>query len=360
MASITTKLLSLAATISALSAQGFVVVPAAYATNDASAYEWIAGATDEQRQQTLIGASHLPASMLNRPIVAIEMRRSVFADAFVAGSVNLTVTLSISPSNPLTPSNVFATNVGSNPQQVFQGTVAIPASPATGPTQTTVAWTSNNTVRIDLTTPFVYTGGTLCVDITGAPITGQTTWWMADAVEEVIPGTSAVDIGAGCGIYGGPQRRWSTVHARSLAPGGQGVFRAEGTPFGIGLAMFGLPSTATTQLPFIGPGCSTNLDMATGIITALPALFEPEVHPDLQGVATAEVLFAVPASGSLFGIGLATQWFDWPQWAVSNTIDWKIGSAISSLDMALIEGHPLDATGNVTNYLAHVMRFEVQ
>jgi hypothetical protein len=360
MTIIQTKLLSLAATISALSAQGFVVVPAAYATNDAFSYEWIAGATDEQRQQTLIGASHLPASMLNRPIVAIELRRSAIAEPLLAGSMNLTIRLSISPSNPLTPSNVFATNVGSNPVQVFQGTVALPASPATGPTQTTVAWTANNILRVDLTTPFVYTGGTLCVDITGAPISGQKTWWMADAVEQVIPGTSAIDIGTGCGMYGSPQRRWSTVHARSLAPGGQGVFRAEGTPFGIGLAMFGLPSTQTTQLPFVGPGCSTNLDMGTGIISALPAIFEPEVNPALPGVATAEVLFAVPTTSSLFGIGLATQWFDWPQWATSNTIDWKIGGAISSLDMALIEGHPLDPTGNVTNYLAHVFRFEVQ
>jgi hypothetical protein len=363
MTTIQTKLLSLAATISALSAQGLVVVPAAHTTNDALAYEWIAGATNEQRQQTLIGDSHLPSiTMLNRPITAIELRRSAVSEAFLGGSMDLTVTLSTSPNSALTPSNLFAANVGSNAVMVFQGTVTVPASPATAPAQTAVAWTPNNIVRIAFTTPFVYPGGTLCIDITGTPITGQETWWMADAAEEVIPGTAAVEtaISAGCGIYGGPLKQWSEVHARSLVPGGQGVFRAQGTPFGVGLAMFGFPGTSPFPLGSLAQqGCTLGLDVGSPI-TILPAMFEPEIDQLLVGQATAEILIGIPASTTLFGAGMATQWFDWPQLVTSNTIRWTIGGAIPTLDMALVEGHPLGATGTVTNYLAHVVRLEVQ
>jgi hypothetical protein len=354
-------LLSLAATLSALSAQSFVVVPAAYTNIDALSYEWIAGATDPQRQQTLIGPSHLQG-LLGQTIEAIEFRRTAVVEAYAAGQMDLTVTLSTSPSTALAPSNQFAANVGFDALQVFQGTVNLPASPATGPRQTPVAWTSNNIVRVAFTTPFVYTGGTLCIDITGAPIAGQQTWWMADAVEEVIAGTQVVEVSGGCGIYGGPQHRWSEAHARSLVPGGVGVFRAQGTPNGIGFAMFGVPAVTPIPLGLLGlpsPGCTLGLDPAGGAVL-MPAWFEPEVHPDLAGLATAEVLLPVPASAMMFGLQMATQWLDLAQLATSNTLHWTIGGAVPALDMALVEGHPLDDKGNVTNYLAHVLRLQVQ
>lgn len=356
-----TTLLSLAAMLSALNAQSFVVVPAAYTDDDALSYEWIAGATDPQRQQTLIGASHLQG-LLGRTIVAIELRRTAATEAYQAGSMDLAVTLSTSPSDPLAPSNQFADNVGLDALQVFQGTVTLPASPATGPAQTPVAWTPSNVVRIPFTTPFVYLGGTLCVDVVGTPIAGQTTWWMADAVEEVIPGTLAIEVSAGCGIYGGPQRQWSEVHERSLVPGGVGVFRAQGTANGFGFAMFGMPAPTPIPLWMLGfpsPGCTLGLDLGSPI-TMLPALFEPEVHPLLSGAAMAEVLLPLPVSAAVFGLQMATQWFDFAQLATSNTLHWTIGGSLPTLDMALVEGHPQGAKGNVTNYLAHVMRFEIE
>jgi hypothetical protein len=92
------------------------------------------------------------------------------------------------------------------------------------------------------------------------------------------------------------------------------VFRAEGTPLGLGLALFGFPAAAPISLALLGlpgQGCTFSLD-PLGIVASLPAVFEPEVHPFLQGVATAEVLLQVPA----------------------------------------------EPTGTLTNYLAHVFRFE--
>jgi hypothetical protein len=145
-------------------------------------------------------------------------------------------------------------------------------------------------------------------------------------------------------------------------PGGVGVFRAQGTPLGLGFAMFGVPATTPIPLGMLGfpsPGCTLGLDLAGGI-TLLPVWFEPEVHPLLAGQATAEVLLPMPATATIFGLQMATQWFDFAQLATSNTLHWTIGGAVPTLDMALIEGHPLDAKGNVTNYLAPVLRLQVQ
>ncbi|MCU0867908.1 MAG: hypothetical protein MUC36_29330 [Planctomycetes bacterium] len=56
------------------------------------------------------------------------------------------------------------------------------------------------------------------------------------------------------------------------------------------------------------------------------------------------------------GLQMATQWFDLVQLATSNTFHWTIGGAVPNLDMALVEGNSQGARGNVTNYLAHVLR----
>lgn len=113
------------------------------------------------------------------------------------------------------------------------------------------------------------------------------------------------------------------------------------------------------MLGFPSPGCTLGLDLTGGLIL-LTAMFEPEVHPLLAGTATAEVLLQMPASATIFGFQMATQWFDLAQLATSNTYHWTIGGAIPALDMALIEGNPQGTRGNVSNYLAHVLRFEVQ
>lgn len=356
-----------AALTTALTAQSHIVVPAAYATNDAMSYEWIAGATDLQRQQTLVGASHLQP-LLNQTITAIELRRTAVDEAYLAGAANLTVTLSISPNTPLGCSNVFAANVGSSPQLAFAGTVTLPASPAVpGGTGAAVPWTPANTVRIALTQPFLYAGGTLCIDVTGQPIQGQETWWMADAIEDVIAGTAVSELGPGCGAYGGPLRQWSYIAERSLIPGGRAIFRAEGPPNGLVFAVFGGEATAPTfpnypslsQWGIPTPGCVSYVN-PFAVLAVVPTIFEPETHPQSAIGALAEVLVQLPADPSWSGFTLTTQWYDLNQLAASNGFRWTVGSQPSALDMALCEGSPTLPVGNVTTYLAPVLRFEYQ
>jgi hypothetical protein len=336
----------------------FAVVPAAYATLDAVSYLWIAGASSDERQQTLVGSSHLTA-MLGRSLTAIEYRRTAANEVYQGGTANMTVTLSTSPSRPLHASQFFAANVGVDATAVFAGLVTLPTSPIElGPT---VPWTTANTVRIVFQTPFVYHGGTLCIDVLGLAVPGQhADWWMADAVFEDLSGTS-VEVGNGCGTYGGPSHRWSLTHDRNLVPGNLAYFEARGPHWSFGVAAFGLRAPMPVPLTALGlpsPGC--DLHLAT-IDALMPALFVPHVHPLLQaGPAVAWIEFWIPDDAAVFGTTMTTQWFECSQSATSNAIEWTIAGTIPSLDITSIEGRPIFSEGNVAVCHAHVLRFEYQ
>lgn len=334
------------------------VVPAAFATADANSYLWVAGASRSLRQQTLIGSSHLTA-LLGRSITALELRRTARNQSFPGGTIQVSVALAVSPRTPLRSSRTFAANLGTAAVTVFTGAVALPASPATaGPT---VPWTASNTVRIAFQTPFVYTGGTLCVDLVAAPVAGQLAHgWLADAVFEDVAGTIA-PVGAGCGGYGGPSRAWSAIDERKLVPGAHADFFADGPHNALGFAVFGTRSAAPIPLTMLGlpsPGCELHL---ASIDAILPAIFVPEVHPLLQaGPARADVQFWIPDDAAVFGTSMTTQWFEFSQLTTSNAIEWAIAAALPSTDLTSIEGDPNAPEGNVAVGHAHVLRFESQ
>jgi hypothetical protein len=334
-----------------------LVVPAAYTTNEAISYEWIAGASDPQRQQTLVGASHLQA-MVGRAIWGISLRRTAKDEIYQGGTADLTVTLSTGARAPLEISTAYADNAGANATLVFQGPVTLPTSPAI--TSATVPWTPDNVVEIPFQTPFLYTGGTLCIDVLGQPIQGQqANWWMADAEFEDIYG-EITDLGGGCGAFGGPSRAWSSTAVRTLVPGAYAQFWAEGPANSFAFAIFGATSPAAIPLQSFGvggPGCDLWIDPGL-VLAANVAPFVPETHPLLIGRGTAFVELKLPGAPWVFGLTLTTQWLELSQMATSNAIEWEVASQIPTLDMALVEGHPSQTTGNVSVHLAHVLRFE--
>jgi hypothetical protein len=340
-----------------------VVVPGVYTANDAVAFVWLPGASQPVRQQTLVGTSHLQP-LLGRVLTALEFRRTAANEVYGGGTADMTVTLSIAPHQPLSCSSTFATNVGAPAVQVYSGPVVFPTSPATPPPSPTTAipWSVDNVVRIPFTQPFLYLGGTLCIDIIGQPIAGQNAdWWMADAEFEDISGT-VQDLGGGCGAYGGPQHEWSYVEPRSLLPGGYARFSAYGTPWGLALAAFGQKSLWPIPLSALGlaaaPGCNVHLQ---SMDLLLANVFVPDPLPILAtrgGRADFEI--KLPAIAAVLGLSFTTQWLDWSQAATSNAIEWTVASSIPALDMALVEGHPLEAQGDVSVHLAHVLRFEYQ
>ncbi|MFO1032173.1 MAG: hypothetical protein U1F60_13930 [Planctomycetota bacterium] len=343
--------------VATLSAQQNLVVPAAYTTNDSISYEWVAGASRQLRQQTLIGPSHL-AGMYGHPIMALELRRTAANETYLGGSTQWTVHLSHAPHEPIEASNVYAANVGADAVQVFQGEVTLPTSPpALGPS---VAWTSENTIRIEFDTPFVYLGGTLCVDVVGEPVSGQNAnWWMADAAFESVAGTT-LDLGGGCGSYGGPQHQWANIATRSLLPGGYARFFAFGTPYTMAVIVLGQRSMVPTPLSVFGypspPECLVHLATfdAVAFLT-----FEPESMSGLLSRGgIAEARMKLPNNPLVLGAGMTTQWLEYPTAVTSNAIEWAVSTAPSALDMSLLEGSPQEATGELSVHLAHVMRFE--
>jgi len=353
------RLLFVGALLSPAFAQSpqFTVVPAGYATTDAPSYFWVAGASCSVRQVTLVGASHL-VGLVGRSITAIELRRSAADEAFGGGQANLVVSLSHSPRTPLRARPTYDANVGADAVRVFAGPVVIPQSPPqVGPV---VAWSAANTVRIEFRAPFVYTGGTLCIDVVGTPIAGQSaSWWMADAAFEPTTGV-ATSHGQGCGAFGGSSGAWAHAAGRHFVPGGHARFHAYGTHGGYGFAAFGMPGQPIplTLLGLPAPGCDVHLSSFEAI---LPAYFEPETVPALMAAGgRADVSLWIPDSAAMFGVGMATQWFDWQQLATSNAIHWTVAAAMPTLDMTSIDGDPSEATGHVSVHLAHVLRFEHQ
>lgn len=342
-----------------LPGQQHQVVPAAYTTNDAISYNWFAGASREVRQQTLVGASHL-GNLAGRVLTGISLRRTAVDEIYQGGQTDLTVSLSITPVTPLACSTRFDTNVGPTPQVVFQGTVTIPTSPAdVGPS---VAWTPQNIIDIPFQTPFAYAGGTLCIDIVGTPIAGQNAnWWMADAEFEDIEGTTT-DLGGGCGAYGGPDGEWSFISTRTLLAGGHALMSAYGTPHGLALAAVGPRAVAGLPLAMLGLPAATECELHLAAFDFVEAkVFVPDPHPMLVSRGGyADVELKIPPIPQALGVTMTTQWFDLSQVASSNAIEWTICPATPSLDMALIEGHPEEATGTATVHLAHVWRFEYQ
>ena len=121
---------------------------------------------------------------------------------------------------------------------------------------------------------------------------------------------------------------------------------AQPTP--IPLATFGIPT----------PNCYCHLQPGT-IVGSVVVPFVPELVPAVQyrgGVA--DFRLYLPNQSWMFGVQLTTQWFELSQMATSNAITWTVAGAMPTLDMALIEGDPGDATGEVSVHLAHVLRLE--
>ncbi|MCA8966119.1 MAG: hypothetical protein KDC48_14630 [Planctomycetes bacterium] len=348
----------LSAALAAQSPTLHQTVPAAYAATDANSLLWVAGTGTDVRQQTLIGASHL-TNLLGRELLALEIRRTASADAFAGATADWTVQLSHTNRDPLGADRIMDNNVGANAATVFQGLVTAPNSPAT--TGSAVPWSTANTIRVVFQTPFVYAGGTLCVDIVGHALPGQTSdWWVGDAVFEDISGTTTT-IGNGCGMFGGSNHDWAYVCERTLLPGAFAQFRAHGTTGTFAVAMHGLPAAAPVPLSAFGvpaPGCSVALD-PTQLLSSQVAMFAGTNDPFWPAShGTANVFVALPADPWIFGLTLATQWFDLGQPATSNAVQWTVANQMPSLDLAYIDGVPDDPIGLVTVHHAPVYRFD--
>ena len=331
-------------------AQSQATVPAAHNSDDAVAHLWLAGAGEDHRQQTIIGASHLGA-LIGKQITALEFRRDADEEAFAGGAAQWTVTLSSSTAATYDCSEQFAANVGSDAVQVFQGQVTLPASPAApGPG---VTWSSDNVVRVVFQTPFSYSGGRLCVDITGAAVAGQEArGWLPDAASVDATGV-ATSIGGGCG----PFATQSYADEYGLSVGSTARFTGGGTPNFFGFAMTGPTIAAPLPLSVVGfgqpnSGCTFMVDP-----TIVAPVFLSSVLTPTMGIGTWQL--GIPNNSALQGQSLTTQWLDWATETTTDALTWTIGAS-HTIDMATVEGDAQSAAGHLATSLAHVIRFDYQ
>jgi hypothetical protein len=341
----------------AAGAQSHQVVPAAFASTDACRFGHVGGSTAARRAQTLVGASHL-TQLVDRDITAIEFRRSAEPIAFDAGALQVSLSLSSMAVPTYDCSNHFASNVNtSNEVQVFQGQVSLPASPAeAGPS---VAWSADNTIRIAFQTPFHYTGGRLCVDLTGLAVPGLGAGnWVADFQWEDATGTFA-NLGGGCG----PLAQSSDVEEFGLCVGGHTKFTAFGTANSLAFAVTGQP-LPPPGLPLASLGlspavpdpqnCSLRINMQPDVVALV---FMSDVLSPTIGLG--QWFLEIPNNHTLQGLSLATQWFDLATQSTTDGISWSIGSA-PQIDMATVEGDAQYASGRLSAHVAAIIRFEYQ
>lgn len=166
-------LLAFAVSMLSLTAQGSITVPATAVGRDGLGLSHLAGVADSRRQQFIVGESLLPG-LRGHQITGISFRRDGQPAVLRAGQANLRVLLaqgSLTDAWKATPS--FDTNLGAAPTTVFEGQVSAPAS-ARPTTRDGVGFGASETITITFSQPFTYTGGTLCLDVAGAPVTGST------------------------------------------------------------------------------------------------------------------------------------------------------------------------------------------
>lgn len=344
-------------------AQQSLVVPAGHDTTDAVSQVWCAGFTNTMRQQVIVDASHL-TPIVGRTITQLQLRRNQTTYAFAGGDAVLTVRLSTSPRDSLGMRMVPAQNHGTNQQTVFQGTVALPTSPAPG---TQVAWTTFNTATIAFQTPFLYGGGNLCVEIEGAPGQQTTDWWPVDAAWDGTQGVS-VNVGAGCGPRGQAYQNgeWSLVDEGSLVAGGTARFVAYGAPGD--LACLALAAQATANVMDLEPlgmaqGCRAHV---TGILSHAFSTFALQTDPGTARLGSpAQIQLPVPNSPWVLGASFASQWVELgTDFVASNGIQWTIANAVPTLGMATLQQVGLIGGAwsepSITTQRAPVLRFTVQ
>ena len=342
------------------------VVPAGRDAVDGPSIGAFAGASDLMRQQFVIAETHLQP-LIGRSLTGLWMRRDFNYPGTLQGSVaNLTVRLAVTSFTASTPSASFDSNLGSLPQQVFNGQISVPTSPS--PSFGLPDWSPQNTLRIQFDSSFFYSGGTLVVDVTGQPSGAGSEFWPID-MEYVYSDGQIQDYGAGCGRY--PFA--SSVSEGGLEIGATAFFGAWGPPNAFAALAIGTPLIPTLDLSSIGAtGCLVYVNPIFGF----PTVFSVEVLD--TGSGGASVAIKIPSDISLLGASLDAQWvaletsFPSSEWSnpagltTSNATRFVLSTAPPTLGLATVTspvplaGEPLAPTGYVEINKGPVLRFLYQ
>lgn len=316
-----------------------VTIPASATVQDGTGILPGPGFDRAGRHQYLLGASHLAAAQ-DTDLVALRFRREGALPDLKRGSVTMAVIVSASSLlDPRVPSPVFAANHRGSPTTVFQGTVSLPDAPRLV-SRHTATWSLPDAVTVPFATPWHYGGGTLCVQVDGAPVVGNTTaWWPIDA--ERAAGGTVVTRGQACGALGAQVRQPAAVDPRLLAPGTTVAFTTLAAPASASVLMLSATQIGPIDLAFLGaPGCQLHVLPETSI----PAAAGAALLPGRPGAAA--VGLHVPYEGRLVSASFFAQWavFDGVALATTNALDITLAPGLSALDASVVLG---EARGSV-------------
>ena len=341
--------------ISSALAQGHTVVPASADGVEGPGLVGVAGVGFSEVQQFVIDAAHLQA-MVGRTITGLRLRRDAsVGEPLAGGTAQLTIRLGAAP-HPSHPaqaaSPVFTQNIVS-PVQVFSGPVTVPASNAPS---TPAPWSGSSAVQVTFTTPYVYSGGPLCLEVSGS-VSGTPWWWPVDGVGD--PASGAVTaVGTACGPWALQTGRVASVAAADLVPGGTALFTYRGT---IGAPVFLALGADTFAQPLdlgiVGaPGCDFWLDPMVVVPTAVVA---PLADASLGGFAN--VRLHLPSDATLLGAPFAAQWLEITTSLVSSeALLCRISTSLPTLGIATVYAEPGATEPIVQLTSAPVLRFDWQ
>ena len=340
-----------------LAGQQDLVVPAGTgATGNAGSIAPVPGAGHDARVQVLVEAAHL-SGFVGRSLAGVAFRRDTSLNReFLGGVANIDAFVSPSARTALTLSEQFDQNFDANSRvAAFTGPVTLPtsSSPAGRLTGFGVA---QDRVEIVFSTPFVYAGGSLLLDVIGRQQAASPAGaWIADGAVDSVSGTVNA-IGNGCG-----STKSASVNPRMLQPGSTAGFVVDGAPGSSGVWLIGQRIPAI-DLAVIGlPGC----ELHVAPIASLPTLFRTLATPTGPSFTVSHLPLQVPFDSTALSASLTAQAV-----ALSSTIEtseaieFTIAGRVSTLGMAMVhaslDGGQSPAVGTVIANRAPVLQLRWQ
>ena len=316
-----------------------VVIPALRASTDGSSGGALAGADQRFRMQVLLDAGAL-GSVAGHAVTSVAFRRDgQHREAWQGGRANLTVRLSTSPRPSAEAVATFAANHGADLLDVFAGEIVVPATPPLA-TRDGAQWSAPDAIAISFDRPFPYVGGTLCVEIEGAPVVGSVSpWWRID---HELYGHNAQVATSGVSCDG-----FSNAFAsrNTLLPGGSLDLICTGPRGATAVLLLGASAISPgLDLGFLGaPGCRASVLPATTIAAIVG------VGP-ATGYAAANLTLQLPPAPWLAGSRLHAQWAVFPNphngalLTTTNALELTVASLPSPLPGLLVRTGPLGAS----------------
>lgn len=319
------------------------VVPGSIPGSDGNSMALVAGFHFPHRHQFLYDDALLRPTLIDRDLVGIAFRRDAsVGSAFAGGEADLVITLSIAPRPSRSASETMDDNhdpIRGNRVEVFRGRIVIPASAA--PANRSVGWSDpQDVVEVPFTAPFRYRGGTLCIDLVGAPVPGrETRFWAVDAIADVEARGAVVSVGDACGPFGGRRTPTSVYETASVAegeltPGGSATIQASGDPGQNAVLLIGVAPLAIDlrALGVGGAGCVLRVDAFAALATS----FVDDAPYAMPG-GTAGVGVHLPDTAALLGARFLAQFAQMSApLLTSNALHCTVSTTRSTLGGAIV------------------------